>query len=58
MFVRPILLAVISFLMPIVGTAGAPNVVIVMTDDQGHGDLACHGNPVLKTPNLDQLHCG
>ena len=34
----------------------APNVVIVITDDQGYGDLSCHGNPVLKTPNLDALH--
>ena len=34
----------------------APNVVIVITDDQGYGDLSCHGNPVLKTPNLDALY--
>ncbi len=33
-----------------------PNVLIVLTDDQGYGDLSCHGNPVLKTPNLDRLH--
>lgn len=33
-----------------------PNVVIVITDDQGYGDLSCHGNPILKTPNLDALH--
>ncbi|QEF98808.1 Arylsulfatase precursor [Stieleria maiorica] len=33
-----------------------PNVVIVITDDQGYGDLSCHGNPILQTPNLDQLH--
>ena len=32
-----------------------PNIVVVITDDQGHGDLSCHGNPILKTPNLDAL---
>ena len=33
-----------------------PNVIVILTDDQGYGDLSCHGNPVLKTPNLDRLH--
>jgi arylsulfatase A-like enzyme len=33
-----------------------PNVILIMTDDQGYGDFSCHGNPVLKTPNLDRLH--
>jgi len=32
-----------------------PNVVLVMTDDQGYGDLACHGNRSIKTPNIDRL---
>jgi len=32
-----------------------PNVVVIMTDDQGYGDLSCHGNPILKTPHLDEL---
>ena len=33
-----------------------PNVIIIMTDDQGYGDLACHGNMILDTPNMDRLH--
>ncbi len=32
------------------------NVILIMTDDQGYGDLSCHGNPVLQTPNLDKLY--
>ena len=36
--------------------ADRPNVIVVVTDDQGYGDLSCHGNPVLNTPNLDALH--
>jgi len=33
-----------------------PNVVLVITDDQGYGDLGCHGNPVISTPSIDELH--
>lgn len=36
--------------------AQRPNVILIMTDDQGYGDLSCHGNPNLRTPNLDRLH--
>ena len=33
-----------------------PNVIMILTDDQGYGDLSCHGNPWLRTPELDRLH--
>jgi arylsulfatase len=36
--------------------AKRPNIVFILTDDQGYGDLHCHGNTVVKTPNLDLLH--
>jgi arylsulfatase A-like enzyme len=36
--------------------AGKPNVIVIITDDQGYGDLSIHGNPILQTPNLDKLH--
>ncbi|WP_404310525.1 arylsulfatase [Neorhodopirellula lusitana] len=35
--------------------AAPPNVVFVISDDQGYGDLACTGNPIIKTPNIDKL---
>ena len=38
------------------GPARPPNVILIMTDDQGYGEVAAHGNPVIKTPHLDRLH--
>ena len=49
---RPLL----CLLLPLaVLAADRPNILFILTDDQGYGDLSAHGNPVLRTPNLDKL---
>tara|TARA_A100001015_G_scaffold263817_1_gene311030 strand:- start:22 stop:1800 length:1779 start_codon:yes stop_codon:yes gene_type:complete len=49
-------LILLSFFTSVFGLlAKSPNIVIVITDDQGYGDLGCTGNPVIKTPHTDKL---
>jgi arylsulfatase A-like enzyme len=33
-----------------------PNVIVIMADDQGYGDIKAHGHPFIRTPNMDKLH--
>jgi len=37
-------------------SAAKPNVIVVMTDDQGFPELSVHGNPIVQTPHLDLFH--
>ena len=49
--------------MPLMATAAAmwaahadrPNVIYIMCDDMGYGDLGCYGQPYISTPNIDSL---
>ncbi|MDA8964621.1 arylsulfatase [bacterium] len=50
--ILPLFFAAAAALLP---AASKPNILFILTDDQGYGDLASHGHPLLKTPNLDKL---
>jgi hypothetical protein len=51
-----IVLAALVIALTDAAWAARPNFILLMTDDQGYGDLSCHGNPILPTPHLDRLH--
>jgi arylsulfatase A-like enzyme len=49
------LLLLLAIASPALAVGGPPNILFIYADDWGWGDLACHGHPHLKTPNLDRL---
>lgn len=47
---------IVAMLLVSADSPPRPNVLLILTDDQGYGDLSCHGNKILQTPHLDRLH--
>lgn len=50
-----ICLTAVALFAPFSLSAQSPNVIIILTDDQGYGDFSINGNPLIQTPNIDKL---
>ena len=50
-----LLLLLFLLLLLMEGLAQRPNIIYIMTDDMGYGDLSCYGQKNYTTPNLDKL---
>src|SRR6056300_366882 len=51
-----LILCLCLFLPGLLAATDKPNIVLVITDDQGYGPVGRHGHPWIQTPNLDRLY--
>src|SRR6476659_8082704 len=52
---RVLLLAALATITITAQTPSKPNIVLIITDDVGYGDIGSYGAPDIKTPNIDSL---
>jgi len=55
-FASLLLCCCLVFVASVRGASSKPNIVFILADDTGYGDLSATGNPILKTPHLDELY--
>ena len=50
-----VLIVLFGCLFDVSSAVDKPNIVFILTDDQGYGDIGRHGHPLLRTPNMDKV---
>ncbi|HSR38151.1 MAG TPA: sulfatase-like hydrolase/transferase, partial [Phnomibacter sp.] len=54
-FIKNSLLLIGCFIYSCIAAQPVPNIVVIVADDLGYGDLGCYGNKTTRTPHLDKM---